>query len=333
MTDPIERTTYVKSSIDGIEIFSRNWSVAEPKAMVIIIHGMSEHSGRYSEFARTIARDLQVSVVATDHRAHGLTSCPRPDSDLASLGIFSTNKPISTLDCLETMATDIMDVVKSYDVNHQLPILIFGHSMGSLIARVLMRIAPADLQDRIRGVVLSGVPTVPAVYERFPLLVLVNSAIMIGKGRDTLHHFIMDKFDNFVRKLKKDKTLPPNCFISSVRSEIEEFNADRLCGQTVDLHVWKSIRSTLIALMKPSKFFISWTGTQSKPSILFISGKDDPVCQGGKTATSDAKGMATLGFKTDEICIDSCLHEFFHEQPQIRQKGISETISWLRSKL
>ena len=332
MTGPTEQSGTVESSIDRMPIFYRKWQSVDPKAIVIIIHGMSEHSGRYSDFARTLSDELQATVVATDHRAHGRTACP-VEGNLSALGTFATNTPISKLDCLETMATDILDVVNSSELNPKLPILLFGHSMGSLIARTVMRIAPSDTRDRIRGVVLSGVPTVPAAYERFPLLVLVNSAILIGKGRDTLHHFIMDKFDNAVRKLKHDKSLPRSCFLSTVPSQIESFNADPLCGQTVDLHVWKSIRATLIDLMKPAEFFSSWRDVENKSPILFISGKDDPVCLGGKTAASDAKGMRSLGFQTDEVYLDSCLHEFIHEEPQVRQKGINETLSWFRSKL
>jgi len=333
MAEVTEQTSTVRSSVDDLEIFFRKWSSSTPKATIMLIHGMSEHSGRYTEFARTLANDLQVTVIATDHRGHGRTACPDPQNNLSGLGTFKTNTPISKLDCVETMAKDILDVVNSMEVDRDLPILIFGHSMGSLIARMVTKIAPTEIRNRIRGIVLSGVPTVPAAYERFPLLVLVNSAILIGKGQDTLHHFIMGKFDDAVRKLKHDKSLPRSCFLSSVPSQVESFNADPLCGQTVDLHVWKSLRATLIDLMKPSKFFKSWINVPTKPPVLFISGKDDPVCRGGKTAASDAKGMRNLGFQVDEVYLDSCLHEFIHEEPKIKQKGISETISWFRSRL
>ena len=333
MIDLIEESGYVNSSTDGIRIFQRSWSVAGPKAIIILIHGMSEHSGRYSEFGQALARDLGVLVLATDHRAHGRTACDGPESDVSSLGKFKTTKQISKVDCLEIMAADILDAASSVGTNPQMPILIFGHSMGSLIARVLMSIAPAPIRDRIRGVVLSGVPTVPAMYERFPLLILLKSALLIGKGQDTLHHFILDKFDDSVRKLQHDKSLPRGCFISSVREQVDSFNADPLCGQTVDLHIWKSLRSTLISLLDPTKFFSSWKDSKLKPPILFISGKNDPVCLGGKTAASDAIGMRKAGFSADEICLDSCLHEFIHEIPSVKEEGISQTISWLRSKL
>lgn len=333
MSGVTEKSSYAKSSKDNVDIFARVWSVDRPKAVIVIFHGMSEHSGRYRDFARALASELNVLCISADHRAHGLTSCPQPDKDLSNLGTFTTNKPISSIDCLEYMASDTLDVINSCGADSSLPIFLFGHSMGSLIARVSLRDAPTSIRDRIKGVVLSGVPTVPAVYERFPLLVLVKSALWIGRGRDTLHHFIMDKFDNATRKLKHDKSLPRGCFITSVRSEVDAFNSDPLCGQTVDLNVWKSIRSTLISLMKPQNFFTSWTDSSRKPPILFISGKDDPVCLGGKTASSDATSMKRIGFETSEIVLESCLHEFIHETTDIRQKGMAETISWFRSKL
>jgi alpha-beta hydrolase superfamily lysophospholipase len=196
-----------------------------------------------------------------------------------------------------------------------------------------MRVADAETRLRIKGIILSGVPTVPAFYERLPLLWLLNSALLMGKGRDTLHHFIMDKFDNETRKIMKDKSLPSNCFISTNRAVIDDFNSDLLCGQTVDLHIWKSIRSVMIGLMKPKKFFSDWADSPNKPPVLFICGKLDPVCKRGDTAKSDAIGMRKIGFNVDEVYLDNCLHEFMHEEDRIREKGIGECITWIRSKL
>ncbi|MGH2555701.1 MAG: alpha/beta fold hydrolase, partial [Actinomycetota bacterium] len=54
----------------GTEIFVRTWPVAEAKAVVVITHGVAEHSGRYEHVAQAL-NAAGYSVFAYDHRGHG----------------------------------------------------------------------------------------------------------------------------------------------------------------------------------------------------------------------------------------------------------------------
>ena len=305
----------ITSSFDGISIFYRGWIHPAPVGYVYIMHGMSEHSDRYKDFAIGLAKSLQVSVFATDHRAHGRTACPDGKSDLQNLGVFQTTKPLSSVNCLEVMARDLLDLIGLNESQKSLPLVLFGHSMGSLIARWVVRTFPSSNSSQLRGVVLSGVPTVPALHERGPLLILLNMCLSLNKGRDKLHRFIMDKFDDKVRRDSKNPKLGRSCFISSVVTELENFESDSLCGQTVDLYLWKSLRSTLIELMDPKKFL-----GDTKVPFAFISGRNDPICDYGKTASEDAKKMS---HPVTEIYLSNCLHEFIHEETRVREEGIN----------
>jgi alpha-beta hydrolase superfamily lysophospholipase len=327
-TTPSEGSFFV-SSFDGTKLFVRQWSVPNPTAAVFVSHGMSEHSKRYVDLGVHISKALNANVFSIDHRAHGLTACPAGECDVSSLGVFGTSKDKSTLNCLEVMGGDLLQLVK--ESSGDLPIILFGHSMGSLVARWCLKLAPADITARMKGVVLSGIPTVPAVFERFPLFLLVSSAIRLGRGQDFLHNFIMGKFDAAIRSQTGNKQLPKNSFISSNSAEVDAFLKDPLCGQTIDLHIWKSVRSTLIALESPASFYESLEN--HRVPILFISGKNDPVCRNGQTAVRCAKQMRKIGFEVTEEFLDNCLHEFLHELPEIRMKGLDITAAWIRSKL
>lgn len=319
------------SSLDGTRIFYREWSAKDPIGVLLILHGMSEHSGRYAEFGSILAEKLGLRVIAPDHRAHGRTACPN-DGDYKELGKFGTLKNLSSLNCLEVMATDALDIVKHVHMKTpEAPLFIFGHSMGSIIARWTMKIIPADLEANLHGVVLSGVPTVPAAYERVPLVIALKTCLFFHTGQDALHGFVMGQFDDAVRKLRKDKTLPKDCMISSVLSEVDEFHRDPLCGQTVDLLIWDSLRSTLIRLQKPGAFFSSTS--PSKYPIMFLAGRDDPICAFAKTSVADAEKMRQIGFKVDEVFLDGCQHEFIKEKEEVKELGISKTVSWIKSKL
>jgi len=328
MSTPKEASSTFQSRFDSEKIFFREWIVHSARGCLFLVHGLSEHSGRYSDFAIKLSESLNVSVYALDHRAHGLTACPRGKDDLKELGVFRTSKDKNKLNCIEVMGRDVIDLIDH--VNSDRPFILLGHSMGSVIARWSLCHMTAELMSHLQGVVLSGVPTVPAHAERLPLLLLVNSAISMGKGQAAIHHFITDKLDSEVKKQTGNKKLERNCFISSVPEVLAEFKADPLSGQTVDLHIWRGMRASLIALQSVKSFF---RNLDRRIPIMWISGRNDPVCRGGATAQSDAAKMASLGHHVSTITVGDCLHEFIHEKDNVRNEGISLTIAWMADKL
>ena len=59
---------------DGIDISYRSWlPEGNPRAIVEVAHGASEHSGRYARFAEFLTR-RGYAAYAVDHRGHGATS-------------------------------------------------------------------------------------------------------------------------------------------------------------------------------------------------------------------------------------------------------------------
>src|SRR4051794_9576786 len=61
------------TDVDGVEIFYQSWPHTDAKAVVVIAHGASEHSGRYDRFARAL-NDAGYAAYGIDHRGHGRTS-------------------------------------------------------------------------------------------------------------------------------------------------------------------------------------------------------------------------------------------------------------------
>jgi len=62
----------VQSEADQIALYVRLWPIEEAKGWVHIMHGMSEHGGRYDHVA-TELNNAGFNVSADDHRGHGLT--------------------------------------------------------------------------------------------------------------------------------------------------------------------------------------------------------------------------------------------------------------------
>jgi acylglycerol lipase len=101
----------------GAELFWRSWEGAHPRACLLLVHGLGEHSGRYDEFSRGLA-EVGITVLAFDLRGHGRSQGPRGD-----VGAF----PHFLQDLVA--AEELMDRL----VPSGLPRFLMGHSLGGLI--------------------------------------------------------------------------------------------------------------------------------------------------------------------------------------------------------
>jgi alpha-beta hydrolase superfamily lysophospholipase len=124
---------------DGARLLRRAWLPADPQRVVILVHGLAEHSGRYDRAGAWLAgRDC--AVHAYDHRGHGLSEGSR-----GHLAAFS-----QLLDDLE----GFLAVVRR---EHEgLPLALVGHSMGGLVTAALL----CERKPDVHCAALSGAPLV-----------------------------------------------------------------------------------------------------------------------------------------------------------------------------
>ena len=99
----------------GTEQFRRTWNVTNPKAQVLLLHGISEHSGRYEHVGATL-NEAGFSVMSYDHYGHGRSGGVR--GHVPSFETF--------LDDVEDNLGELRDTGD--------PVILFAHSMGGLIA-------------------------------------------------------------------------------------------------------------------------------------------------------------------------------------------------------
>ena len=113
----------------------RHWFVEHPKACVLLVHGLAEHTGRYERLAaRFNARG--VAVVGPDHVGHGASPGVRCYVDRFS-------------DYLEPLQALRERIAQWYP---DAPVFLLGHSMGGLISAHLLLAE----QAAYRGAMLSG---------------------------------------------------------------------------------------------------------------------------------------------------------------------------------
>jgi alpha-beta hydrolase superfamily lysophospholipase len=126
---------------DGAALAVYRWDPeGAPRAVVLLVHGMGEHMGRYGHVAEALT-DRGHLVWGHDHRAHGATS--PPDADLGALGAEGW----------PALVDDVGVMVEgAHNQFGDLPVVVLGHSMGSFAVQQYL----LDHSDRVDGVVLTG---------------------------------------------------------------------------------------------------------------------------------------------------------------------------------
>src|SRR5687767_15481803 len=66
-------------SRDGLELAGRGWTVENPKAIVCLVHGHGEHTGRYRHVGEALAKAGYI-LLGFDLRGHGLSGGQRGHS-------------------------------------------------------------------------------------------------------------------------------------------------------------------------------------------------------------------------------------------------------------
>lgn len=101
---------------DGAEIFWQEWlPESDPRAVMILVHGLGEHSTRYAHLAQRFT-DAGIAVFALDNRGHGKTPGTR--------GVMDFDKVVTDIgERLEEVRERYPDA----------PVIVFGHSLGGLL--------------------------------------------------------------------------------------------------------------------------------------------------------------------------------------------------------
>ena len=129
----------------------------EPRAVLLVVHGLGEHSGRYGNVVDYFV-PRGYAVYGLDHYGHGKSEGPREYIERFSDYIL----PLKTF----------FDKVQGWQADR--PIFLVGHSLGALISAVYL----LDHQAELAGAVLSG-PGVKAPAYLSPALVLVGRALSV----------------------------------------------------------------------------------------------------------------------------------------------------------
>lgn len=118
---------------------------ATPRGVVQLLHGLGEHVGRYSALIAALTA-AGYTVYADDHRGHGRTGMTQYGGDAARLGRLG----VGGMRAAVAACRQFTHLIR--DENPGLPLILLGHSWGSLLAQILFN----DEPEAYDAVILSG---------------------------------------------------------------------------------------------------------------------------------------------------------------------------------
>ena len=276
------------TSVDGYELSLAVFKAENPKAVIQMVHGMEEHKERYYDFCEFLAKQGFSSVVS-DLRGHG--------SNAPLLSHISDKHG-------ERLLIDDQREIRKYIAEQfkDVPVYLFGHSMGTIISRVLLETEG----DQYQKVALSGYVNPNTVAGIGAFLVSFISLFKGKKGHSKLiNNMAMGPFTKAVEDRKTDLD-----WLSYNKENVQKYIADPLCGVEFTLGSYHTLMKLLGLMAKPKNY----NKVSKEQPILLISGDADP-CTGGEKGRIASKDVLTkAGYENIEVnTLEHMRHEILNE--------------------
>lgn len=309
MPNPTE--SFLTSADNSTRIARYTWlPEGEPHAVMHIVHGMAEHSGRYAEFAAFMAEKGYV-VVAHDQRGHG-----KSRSDAASAGSFGES------DGWELALSDLRRVHESVRAEYPgLPYFMLGHGMGSLLVRSYIIRWPGEQF----GAILSGTGQLSRPLVALGLMLARRELRRYGPDHrsDRLRSLIFGRYN---RKFAPNRT--PQDWRSRDKAEVDAYLADPLCGKPSAISLYVDMLGGILYLRRLQHHM----HMDPHLRVLFISGGQDPMGGSGRGVRAAFHTFVKAGMKHVKMRLyPGARHDLLHEEN--RAEVFADIHAWAEQRI
>jgi alpha-beta hydrolase superfamily lysophospholipase len=279
---------------------------ASARGIVQINHGLAEHAARYARFAKALS-SAGYHVYAHDHRGHGFTKAP--DAPLGRL---------AEKDGGQRVLDDVLAVRRHAQSAHAgLPLVIFGHSMGGLIAMNSVLRDPEGLA----GAGIWNCNFSAGIMGGLAKLILAGERMFLGSDVPSQ---ILPKltFGDWAKKETDGRTAFD--WLSRDHAEVDKYVADALCGWNGSVSMWQDI----FGFVFKGADNASYANVPKSMPFNLHGSKHDPSTDFGKATAALHGRMQAMGFSDliMEIGPDDrheCLNDLH------RDAVTADFISWL----
>lgn len=293
-----------------LEIFVYKWlpdANVQVKGVVQVAHGMAETAARYEGFAMNLTKDGFI-VYANDHRGHGKTAV-----EVSKLGDLGE-------DGFNSMVEDMHELNKRIKVeNKNLPIFIFGHSMGSFLTQRYICLYGSEL----KGAIVSGSCGKQGIIIDIARLIAKGEVKKIGRSgkSNKLYNLIFGSYNNSFKPYRTDLD-----WISSDNKEVDKYIDDPFCGAAFTAGFYCDFFGGLKNIADDREI----NNVPKDLPIYIFSGDKDPVGKNGKGVLKLVKSYKEHGIKdlTYKLYKDG-RHEMLNETN--KEEVTLDVIKWLNA--
>lgn len=276
-TVAINENEYYLSAMSNFPLYVKVYHVNKPKAVIQIVHGAMEHQGRYQNLISNLNQQ-GFAVIANDHRGHG-----RSITEKYSKGYMNgTKELLGDLELVTLFANQLYP---------DLPVYMFGHSMGSMLARVYLK----KNDHRIEKLILTGTP-------------FYNSMVGVGIVLARLISFYKGEksISSLLNVLPEDSS-----WISNNVQHLQAIENDSLGMK----HFTNAGNLTMFELNRDLKYPPKFKAKNPDLKILVLNGQDDKLITGGNEGIDDSISLLTkAGYSNIQIKqYPKMKHEIIHE--------------------
>jgi alpha-beta hydrolase superfamily lysophospholipase len=303
-------STFSFTDPDGYEIFVYRWgppSGVTGKAVLQVEHGAAEHALRYERFARFLNQHGYI-VYADDHRGHWKTAVTMDKAGIC--GPDGWNEMVKD-------AKQLTDIIRE---NHpELPVFLFGHSMGSMIAQQYIQ----NWGERLAGVILSGTTGLSLVDAS---VVPVAEQAAQGEAADQPSELFLGLFASVNEPFEPAKT--PFDWLSRDEAEVQKYIDDPWCGFVFTNGMTYEFIKGMVNLFDPA----NEARIPKDLPVYAISGEMDPVGanDGVKALVNRYQDELGLG-DVSYLLYPNARHEILNETN--RDEVHADILAWLNERV
>jgi alpha-beta hydrolase superfamily lysophospholipase len=291
-----------------LQIFKWTKESMQPKAIVIIVHGMAEHIERYQGFAERLV-DNDIIAYGYNQRGHKGSISKKEDYGY-----------MSDADNFITLVSDLYEVVEQIKKEHSgLPIFIFGHSMGSFVTQRFVQL----YGPKVKGVVLCGSAKQPNMLLNMGIFL---SRLIIGFRGRRHRSKLLDKmsFGAYNKHFTPNRTSFD--WLNRDEEEVDKYINDEYCGGIFTAAYFKDFLKGLKTIN--SNFEL----VPKELPIFIMSGSKDPVGGPVELVTKLYNRYRALEIRDLEFKLyPDARHELLLEEN--KDEVINDVLIWLKSRI
>ncbi len=295
---------------DGPAIHTHRWLTdRQPEAVLLIVHGMAEHGGRYARLASALT-EAGIAVYAPDLPGHGNTAGEGEHGHFADHNGWSV-----ALAAIQAVRAEI--AAAHFVAGRELPVFILGHSMGSFLVQHYL----VEHGGQVSGAILSATSGDMGLTRAIALALLRAEALIQGRRHRSklADRLIFKQFNKRFAPARTDFD-----WLSRDPAEVDKYVADPWCGFLGSCGLWIDFLAAGAELSDVGRL-----SRIPKPlPVLLIAGSADPACGGAAGPRALERAYRAAGLKNVTVKIyEEGRHELLNDI--CREEVTTDIRGWL----